>query len=178
MKSKPDRSDPTTGNIDYQDFTQTLTREKKARASASFGSSSNSQDNDSDKDKNGVFDNDVNMAEEEVKEDFPMQEDSYVYNNETAKKSNQEPTPKAYSGQSKENRRSSRARKMKESKQKPKMPKSRKNRKRNHEEYSQLDYRNERDSISELTRYRSEKLAREREEIVEARTLAPKVLQF
>ena len=159
-------------------FSNTHSREKKVKASDSNILSLNSHNNDSQKDKNGIFEDDVNMVDDDEKEDSQMQEKSYIHKSETANKSNKDQTPETSSNQIKENRRSNRTRKTKESKQKSKMSKNRKSRKRNHEEYSQQDYRDNRSSIAELTKYRSLKIIKEREEIVESRSLAPKVLQF
>ena len=146
---------------------------------ANYLSYSSSQDNESQKGKNGVFENDVNMVEDSPADNNQIQEDSDTYNHEDSKKETPAQSNKSSSGEIKEGRRSNRTRKMKESKpSREKMTKNRKKLKRNHEEYSQQDYRNDRDSVQELTRYRSFKIAKEREDIVETRCLAPKVLQF
>mmetsp|Transcript_35029 Transcript_35029/g.34714 ORF Transcript_35029/g.34714 Transcript_35029/m.34714 type:complete len:120 (-) Transcript_35029:402-761(-) len=119
------------------------------------------------------------MADESSEINNYVREDSQMCSNEESKRRSTELSSKNHSRETKENRRSNRTRKVKESKaSKENMAKNRKNLKRNHEEYSQQDYSNERESVQELTLYRSLKIAREREDIVEARTLAPKVLQF
>lgn len=146
-------------------------RSKKVKADANMSSYSNSQDNDSQKEKNGVFQNDVNMAEEAPNNEVDIQEDSYVYNYEESKKENAEMSAKASSTGAKENRRSNRTRKTKESKSsRAKLTQKRKKLKRTHDEVSI--------SNEELTRYRSLKMAKEREDIVEQRGMATRVLTF
>ena len=156
-------------------------RNRKAKAENNFSSYSNSQDNDSHKGKNGDFENDVNMAQDGSPNDEEMREDSYIYNNEESKKEETEQGRKHYSTSMKEGRRSNRVKTSKQMKNsKSKRSKNRemqsngsnnafKKLKRTHEEYSANDYRNGRDSIEEFTRYRSEKMARDREDIVETR---------
>lgn len=86
---------------------------------------------------------------------------------------------KAFEGDSSEARRVSRARKAKEARgAKDKSSRNRKRLKRGHEEYSQMDVKSGVEAIRDLTRYRSLKIAKERDDIVDPRNLAPKVLQF
>lgn len=158
---------------------QGISVSQRRRSDPNSSSYSNSQDNVSQKGKNGVSEGDVKMAEETPEISNHAGEDSKMSSNEDSKKRNSVLSNKNFSGEVKENRRSNRTRKVKESKaSREKMATNRKKLKRNHEEYSQQDYNSGRDSIQELTLYRSLKIAKEREDIVESRGLAPKVLQF
>lgn len=192
IKTKPEAAKKgrrNTGNLEVsgsindgeitQKIPQRASVSQRRRSNLNSSSYSNSLDNVSQKDKNGVFESDAKMADESSEINNYAREDSQMSNNEESKKRNTELRSKNHSRETKENRRSNRTRKVKESKaSKENMAKNRKNLKRNHEEYSQQDYSIGRESVQELTLYRSLKMAREREDIVEARTLAPKVLQF
>ena len=125
------------------------------------------------------YENDVHMAPEASPNDEEMREDSYVYSNENSKKEAVDQPRRQYSDTPKEGRRSIRTRKIKESKNsKSKATKNRKKLKRTHEEYAINDYKDKRDSIEEFTLYRSLKIAKEREDIIETRLLANKVQTF
>lgn len=145
--------------------------EKSKKTKADFSASSNSQDNDSHKSKNGVFESNGNMEVGVFWNDDEIQEDFSNSNNNNSMNDSQEVSGKKISGSFKEGKRSTKARKMKESKGKG--TKSRKKLKRSAEEYNNQQYRSEIDSLRELTKYRSLKLGKEREDQVEPRGLAP-----
>ena len=142
-----------------------------------FRSDSNSQENRSSKEKSPSFENDVNM-EEESPEINLLPEDSGTYQQEESKDGETELNQKGFSGESKESRRVTKARKVKESKTDREKMAKRRSLKRSREEVSQIDYVNGIESIRELTRYRSLKIAKEREDIVDPRNLVSKVLLF
>lgn len=142
-----------------------------------FSSEVNPQENRLQKAKSSNFENEMIMEESQ---DHNMGvEDSYTYQNEESKNDQFEMNHKGFSVASNDSRRVSRSRKAKKSKNtREKMARNREKLKRTHEEYSQMDYQSGIEAIRELTRYRSLKIAKEREDIVDPRSLAPKVLQF
>jgi len=156
-------------------------RTKKIRAGESQGkdqiSEINSQQNRLQKAKSSCFENEMKMEESQ---DHNMGvEDSYTYQDEESKNDQLDINPKGYSVASNDSRRVNKSRKAKKSKNsREKMARNRGKLKRSHEEYSQMDYQSGIEAIKELTRYRSLKIAKEREDIVDPRSLAPKVLQF
>ena len=80
--------------------------ERSKKIGANFCSDSNSHDNDYPKSKNRTFENDVNMADEEMQEDFYI-----LHKNESSQKDSQESHRKHYSTEIKEGKRNNRTNK-------------------------------------------------------------------
>jgi lipopolysaccharide export LptBFGC system permease protein LptF len=137
---------------------------------------SNANDNESLKAKNETFNDDVNMAAGASQMGEDLREESYISRSDSMAKSCSKADGDAYTNSAS---RKAERRKLRTNKRvSAKNVNNRKRLKRTHEESSHSDYKNERDSLEEIMHYRSIKIIKEREEIVEGRNLGQKVSAF
>lgn len=148
---------------------------KRAKIENQSSCYSNANDNESQA-RNDALNDDVNMAAGASQLDDDLREESYISRTDSMGKSCSRADGDGYA-----NTASQRAEKRKLRANKRlngKNLNSRKRLKRTHEESSYSECKNERDSLEDFTRYRSIKIAKEREEIVEGRNLGQKVTTF
>lgn len=139
---------------------------------------SNSLDNESPQYNNGIYNGDVNMEQENSQVDDDMIEDSLNSQSEHVKKSPSE-NGASQSHQNHSNGRKGDSKKRKQiKKNKSKSEKGKNVLKRTAEEQHTSYHRNTTESVEYFTQIRSLKIAKDREDIVESRSLGSKVSQF
>lgn len=135
-------------------------------------------DNDSHKNKNNEYQEDVNMAAANSQIDDDLVEASYVSNTERDKKSCSELDVDNYSQMNTEGRKGDNRKRKAVKKGRYNMEKLKKTNKRSAEDYHPSNLRKEHESIAEFTKYRSMKMTKERDDIIESRNLGVKVSLF
>lgn len=139
---------------------------------------SNSLDNESVNNKNVAYQDDVNMANVNSQLDDDMVEESYMSQTDKDRKSCSELEVEGYH-QTQSDLRKGDPRKRKQMKKlKSRQEKIKKLIKRSPDDYNSPSYRSNKETVEDFTRYRSLKIAKEREDIVESRSLGMKVSLF
>lgn len=137
---------------------------------------SNSADNESNKNK--VCAEDVNMAPENSQIDDEMGEESFMSQTDNGRKSYSEVDGDGFNQMQSDGRKGISRKRKQTKKSKVKQEKAAKITKRNIEEHQSNNYVYNRETVAQFTKYRSMKIAKEREDLVESRSLGMKVSLF
>lgn len=135
-------------------------------------------DNDSQKNKNIEYAEDVKMAQVASQMEEEMAEDSYMSQTDNGRKSCSEVDGDGYHQADSDSRKGDVRKRKQIKKSKSKLEKMKKLMKKEVEDFNSPGYRSNKETVEQFTRYRSLKIAKEREDIVESRSLGMKVSLF
>lgn len=135
-------------------------------------------DNESHKHKNGDVLEDVKMVNDVSQVDEEMGDAYFASQTEKDKKSISELDCDSYSQTPDDGRKRDTRKRNSQKKAKGKSDRQKALNKRNVQEYNPSSFRRDSESVEDFTRYRSMKIAKEREDIVESRSLGLKVSLF